>query len=71
MLQLGDESEQLTLFGAGQGRGHHLTFARVERWEQLVDDRLGSGSDVHEKLAAIVRVTQTADQASLLQVVEQ
>lgn len=71
VLELRDESEELTLLVRGEGGGDHVAFARVERWEQLVDDRLGGGGDVDEQLATVSGMGEASDQASLLEVVEQ
>jgi hypothetical protein len=56
MLDLGDEEEELALFADGERVGDHVTFAGVERGQELVEDRLGSWGDVHEEFAPVVGV---------------
>ena len=71
VLNLGDGSEQSALLGLGEGGCHHVTFAGVQRWEQILDDGPGGGGDVDEELAAILRVGLSPDEATPLEVVEQ
>jgi len=71
LLKFGDGAEERALLVRGEGGGHHVAFAGVQGWEQVVDDGLGGGGDVDEELAAIVGVGLSADEASFLEVVEQ
>ena len=70
MLDLGDEAKEFALLRGGERTADHVTFAGVQRWKELVEDRLRAVGDVHEDLATVVGVPHPSDETPLLEGVE-
>src|SRR5690242_18799249 len=71
LLHLREQIEELLLLAGRERRAHQVALSCVELWQEGVDDVLRRGCDVDEQFPSITRVGETADQAALLEVVEQ